>query len=38
MIKRRGSPTGFLLSWLIGNAWESVVCFTVLSAVESSSF
>ncbi len=24
----------FLLSWLIGNAWWSVVCFTGLSAVE----
>ena len=34
MIKRRGSPIGFLLSWLIGNAWESVVCFTGLSAVQ----
>ena len=24
----------FLLSWLIANAWWSVVCFTGLSAVE----
>ncbi len=24
----------FLLSWLIGNAWWSVVCFTGLSAVQ----
>ncbi len=24
----------FLLSWLIGNAWWSAVCFTGLSAVE----
>ncbi len=24
----------FLLSWLIGNAWWSVVCFTGLTAVQ----
>jgi hypothetical protein len=39
---RRGSFGGmtrrdwhiFLLSWLIGNAWWSVICFTGISAVE----